>query len=156
MDRIDDCDLLDASHEAHREADQASLLYQDNAETAYEGGFGATLRRLRLAKDFKLRDFCRRYSYDPSKHSKIERDLLPAPSDFVALRQLADQLGLADPSPQRTALFDLAALQQGRIPADLLEDERLKSRLLTFFRLLRGEKPTREMLQQILNELEEA
>ncbi|MEI6310470.1 MAG: helix-turn-helix transcriptional regulator [bacterium] len=156
MDEMDDWDLIDALNKAYQEADRASLPDREEGGVAFKSVFGAYLRRLRQAKGQNLRDFCRRNAYDPGNWSKVERDLLPAPSDFPALQRLADALGLADSSPQRAALFDLAALQQGRIPADLLEDEQLKSRLLTFFRLLRGEKPTREMLQQILNELEEA
>lgn len=156
MDEIEDWDFFDALNETYLEADRASLPDLGETGVAYESTFGAYLRRLRLAKNRKLRDFCRRYGYDPGNWSKVERDLLPAPSDFAALRHLADALGLADPSPQRATLFDLAALQQGRIPADLLEDERLKSRLPAFFRLLRGDKPMREILQQTLKKLGEA
>ncbi|MCX5975809.1 MAG: helix-turn-helix transcriptional regulator [Coprothermobacterota bacterium] len=156
MDEMDDWDFIDALNKAYREADRASLPDREERRVAFTSAFGGYLRRLRLAKGQNLREFCRRNAYDPGNWSKVERDLLPAPSDFVALRHLADALGLADSSPQRATLFDLAALQQGRIPADLLEDEQLKSRLLAFFRLLRGEKPTREILQQILKKLEEA
>ena len=156
MDENDDWDFFNALDDVYREADCASLPDREEEGVAYESTFGAYLRRLRLAKGHNMRDFCRRYAYDPGNWSKVERDLLPAPSDFVALQQLADALGLADPSPERATLFDLAALQQGRIPADLLKDERLKSHLPAFFRTLRGDKPTREMLQQILKKLEEA
>jgi transcriptional regulator with XRE-family HTH domain len=156
MDEIDDWDFFDALNEAYREVDRAPLPDRDEAGVASKSTFGAYLRRLRLAKGQNLRDFCRRYAYDPGNWSKVERDLLPAPSDFPALQHLADALGLADPSLERATLFDLAALQQGRIPADLLQDARLKSRLPAFFRTLRGDKPTREMLQQILKKLGEA
>jgi len=146
MDKINDRDFFDVLGKAYQEADRDSGPDLGEAGVASESTFGPYLRRLRLAKNRKLRDFCRRYAYDPGNWSKVERDLLPAPSDFPSLQHLADALGLADPSPERATLFDLAALQQGRIPADLLEDERLKSRLPVFFRLLRGNKSTRQML----------
>ena len=122
MDQIYDGDLLGYPEQDLPGNRTSFPAEQKNEETGCKSTFGSYLRRLRLAKGHNLRDFCRRYAYDPGNWSKVERDLLPAPSDYTALRQLADALGLADPLPQRAALFDLAALQQGRIPADLLED----------------------------------
>ncbi len=43
--------------------------------------FGDYLKSRRLERDLTLRDFCRSAGEDPSNWSKVERGILPPPTD---------------------------------------------------------------------------
>jgi len=47
--------------------------------------------------------------------------------------------------------FEYAAVDAGRIPDHILEDEKLATHLPTFFRALSGQKPSREELDKLLD-----
>jgi transcriptional regulator with XRE-family HTH domain len=58
--------------------------------------FGEYLKGKRLEKDLTLRDFCRSAGEDPSNWSKVERGILPPPTDEARLTNIAGILGLED------------------------------------------------------------
>jgi len=60
---------------------------------------------------------------------------------------------LKEGSEEYNTLFDLAAISY--IPSELLGEQRMVEKLPVFFRTIRGEKPSREELEDLLNILRE-
>lgn len=112
--------------------------------------FGEFVRGLRISKRVKLREFCLNYGHDPSNWSKMERGELPPPKDRDQLESWALHLGLAKGTSEWYEFFDLASLDRGMIPDDLLSDEEVVEALPLFFRTFRGQKPSEEELDKVI------
>src|SRR5262245_31264486 len=113
--------------------------------------FGKFIKELRARQRLGLREFCLKTGYDPSNWSKIEREISPPPKDHETLREWAKHLGLKADSDDWHKFFNYAAVDAGRIPDHLLEDEELAAHLPVFFRTLSGQKPSREDLEKLLD-----
>ncbi len=111
--------------------------------------FGEFVREHRLKARLTLRRFCELASLDPSNWSKIERGILPPPKSSTLLKNISMVLNLEEESEDYKTLFDLAVL--GHIPANLLSTPRVMEKLPIFFRTIRGEKPTRKELEELIN-----
>ncbi|MCI0481695.1 MAG: helix-turn-helix domain-containing protein [Candidatus Dadabacteria bacterium] len=116
--------------------------------------FGDFVKYLRMEKLLTLREFCRKAEIDPSNWSKIERGILSPPKSKKVLKEIANVLQVKEGSDQWHTLFELASISF--IPAELLEDEAVAEKLPIFFRTLRGEKPTREELEDLIVKLRES
>lgn len=110
--------------------------------------FGDFIKGQRIKKNITLREFCRINTLDPSNWSKIERGIMPPPKSKEVLTAIAESLQMKTGSEEYQTLLDLAAISQ--IPTHLLTDQSIIEKLPLFFRTLRGEKPTREELEKIL------
>lgn len=115
--------------------------------------FGEWVKDIRLSKRISLREFCRELDYDPSNWSKIERGMLAPPEDEDRLSKIGEILGLRSDMEEWRTLHDLAALDKGLIPQDILGDEELVEALPLFFRTIRGEKPERNELLKFIEKL---
>ncbi len=113
--------------------------------------FGTFIKELRAQKRLGLREFCLEHKHDPSNWSKIEREVLPPPSDEAILRQWAKELGIKEGSDDWLKFFEYAAVDAGRIPDHILEDEKLAAHLPLFFRTLSGQKPSRKDLEKLVD-----
>jgi len=69
------------------------------------------------------------------------------------LIEIARALNLTEESEDYKTLFDLAAI--GQIPAELVSSSRVMEELPVFFRTIRGEKPTRQELEDLIKILGE-
>ena len=112
--------------------------------------FGTFVKELRARQRLGLREFCLEHGHDPSNWSKIEREVLSPPRDEETLRTWAKQLGLKQGSEDWLKFFDYAAVDAGRIPERILGDKELAAHLPVFFRILSGQKPSREELEKLL------
>ena len=112
--------------------------------------FGKFIKELRANRRLGLREFCLKTGYDPSNWSKIEREVSPPPKDDATLREWAKQLGLKQNTDDWHKFFNYAAVDAGRIPDHLLEDEELAAHLPVFFRTLSGQKPSREDREKLM------
>jgi hypothetical protein len=112
--------------------------------------FGSFIKELRIQQRVGLREFCLEHGHDPSNWSKIEREVLPPPRDEEMLREWATQLGIKRGSDDWLKFFEYAAVDTGRIPDQLLRDEKLVEHLPLFFRTLSGQKPSREDLEKLM------
>ncbi|MDI6698216.1 MAG: helix-turn-helix transcriptional regulator [Candidatus Saccharicenans sp.] len=115
--------------------------------------FGEHVRELRLRNHLTLRRFCELTRLDPSNWSKIERGLMPPPKSSALLMEISKILNLKEGSEDYNTLFDLAAI--GHIPANLLSTPRVMEKLPVFFRTIRGDKPARKELEELINILSE-
>src|SRR5579863_3122849 len=73
--------------------------------------FGAFFRAKRNALGLRLREFCRRYGFDPGNISRLERGLLPPPRSQEALQAYAEALRLA-PNSEDWQIFRMLAVQE--------------------------------------------
>ena len=112
--------------------------------------FGTFIKELRTKQRLGLREFCLKTGYDPSNWSKIEREVSPPPKDDATLREWAKQLGLKPDTDDWHKFHDYAAVDSGRIPDHVLENEELLARLPAFFRTISGQKPSREDLEKLM------
>jgi len=116
-----------------------------------EARFGTFFKSRRLANKLGLREFCQKYGLDPGNISKLERGVFPPPASQKKLEEYASYLGIQQGSDDWYEFFDLAASETGRIPPDLLSDERLVEKLPVFFRTIRGQKVSEEKLDELVN-----
>jgi transcriptional regulator with XRE-family HTH domain len=112
--------------------------------------FGTFVREKRIAAELSLREFCKTAAIDPSNWSKVERDMMPVPGSRDFLASIAKLLKLKKGTPDWYSFFDLAAISQQKIPDDVYNDEEVVSALPVFFRTVRGEKPSEEELNRLI------
>jgi len=115
--------------------------------------FSAMLKRLRLGRALTLREFCLNNGFDPGNYSRLERGLFPPPESHEVLERYAIALGVKPGSDQWLELFDLAAAERGRIPADIMSDQEVVDKLPVFFRTLRGERLSSEQLDKLVEKI---
>jgi len=113
-------------------------------------GFGRNIKGLRLGKRLSLREFSRQINMDASNWSKIEREVKAPPQDEEKLKKIAQVLSLPLKSEQYSTMRDLAAIDSGIIPRDLLNDEETLKSLPIFFRTIRNKRPTEEQLRDLI------
>ncbi len=83
--------------------------------------FGGVLKKLRIEAGIGLRAFADLINMRPSNLSNIERDRISPPAGRKAIDKICDALGLPEQDPRREELFDLAARDKNRIPADITD-----------------------------------
>ena len=115
--------------------------------------FSAKLKELRVNMGLTLREFCLRNKLDPGNYSKLERGHFLPPESHDLLEKYATALGLRHGSGEWLELFDLAAAERGRIPADLMSDEEVVDKLPVLFRTLRGTPLSPEQLDQLVEQV---
>jgi len=118
--------------------------------------FGQFFKKMREKRGLSLRQFCVKNKVDPGNISKLERSLMPPPQSREKLEQYASFLKIRQGSPEWYEFFDLAAANSGRIPADILSDENLMKRLPLVFRTIRGQKISKEKLEELVEVIRKA
>jgi len=108
---------------------------------------------LRKNKRITLRDFCKTAKADPANISRMERGAMPPPQDSDILERYAKALDLEKGSDNWYLFCDLAATDRGIIPHDLMSDEEVVKILPSFFRTMRGQKPTEEEMRKIVEKI---
>jgi len=112
--------------------------------------FGEFIKELRIKKRLTLREFCKINGHDPGNWSKIERGLLYPPENEKTLSDWALQLGIKKSDSDWFEFMDLASLTRGKIPSDIINNEELMDKVPLFFRTIRGDKPSKEELKELL------
>jgi len=83
----------------------------------------------------------------------MERGTVPPPKAREILERYALALGLQAGTDDWYTFFDLAAVDQGMMPADIMSNEELVGALPAFFRTLRGQKPTPDEMRRIAEKI---
>jgi transcriptional regulator with XRE-family HTH domain len=112
--------------------------------------FGELIKSLRLKNDYTLRQFCLKFGHDPSNWSKLERGILSPPNNVDVLQEWAKQLNIKLETPEWFKFYDSAFMAKGEIPADILTDKEIMEKIPIFFRTARGQKPSKEELQILM------
>ncbi len=115
--------------------------------------FAAMLKRIRLEHGMTLREFCLKNEIDPGNYSRLERGLFPPPESHELLERYAIALGLKPGSDQWLELFDLAAAERGKIPEDIMSDEKVVDKLPVLFRTMRGKQLSSEQLDELIEKI---
>lgn len=115
--------------------------------------FGGFFKFLRVRKGITLREFCLRHELDPGNLSKLERGMLTPPQDIEKLKEYANYLDIKSGSKDWHTFVDLASASAGKIPADIMGDKEIVSRLPIFFRTLRNKKLTKEALKELIEKI---
>jgi transcriptional regulator with XRE-family HTH domain len=115
--------------------------------------FAQLFETLRREKRLTLREFCKKAGADPANISRMERGAMSPPKSREILERYAAALGLKEGSDMWYKFFDLAAVAQGLVPADILGDEKLLRALPVFFRTLRGQKPSKAEMENIADKI---
>lgn len=114
--------------------------------------FGEYFKELRIRCGKTLRQFCVEHDYDPGNISRLERGRMAPPEDRVKLEEYAKRLGLRPQTDDWARFFDLAAMEKGRIPADILNDRLALQKLPLLFRTARGKDLTKDQLKMLMRE----
>ena len=115
--------------------------------------FGEFFKAKRQALGLTLREFCLKHRLDPGNLSRLERGLLPPPQDRKLLEQYAEYLGIRSGTADWYTVFDLAAAAKGRVPDDLMEDDKVVAKLPLVFRTLRGKRLSEKQLDELVKKV---
>lgn len=115
--------------------------------------FGEFFKEKRMTLGHTLREFCRENGFDPGNISRLERGILLPPQGEERRIRYAEALGIKKGSDDWLKFFDYAAAGLGRIPYDIMSDERLLAKLPLVFRTVRGAELSREELEKMIDEL---
>ena len=111
--------------------------------------FGQFFKKMRGKKGLSLPRFCIENNIDPGNISKLERGLISPPQSREKLEQYAHYLGIEKGSDDWYEYFDLAAAHTGKVPDDIMEDVELVKKLPLVFRTIRGQKVSKEKLNEL-------
>jgi transcriptional regulator with XRE-family HTH domain len=112
--------------------------------------FGEYLNSLRKSKRLSLREVCKSAGYDPSNWSKVERGILSPPGDEDTLNKWALALELEPNSSEFKDFIDKATIARGVIPEEIMNNDELLAHVPIFFRTIKGQKPSKEDLEKLI------
>jgi transcriptional regulator with XRE-family HTH domain len=112
--------------------------------------FGDMLRNRRAELRLGLRDFALRADLDAGNLSKIERGRLNAPQDRSVLDRVCLALEWDLGSAEAQHARDVAALENGRIPEDLLDDEALLAKLPVLLRTVHNRQLDPDEVEKLI------
>lgn len=121
-----------------------------NRNPAKQNSFGNYFKKMRKQTGLTLRQFCLKNELDPGNISRLERGVAQPPKSREKLAEYAEMLSLARDSDKWYTFFDLAASCSGRIPHYVMDDDELIKKLPLVFRTLRGQRPSSEELENLM------
>ncbi len=113
--------------------------------------FGEFFKEIRQRNGQTLRQFCLKHNLDPGNISKLERGKISPPSSRETLEKYASYLKIKEGANEWYEFFDYAAACSGKIPADVMSDEKLVEKLPVFFRTLRGQRVSNDQLDELID-----
>ena len=114
--------------------------------------FGKFIQIRRIDLKMTLREFSRRFGYDPAYISRIETEKLSAPQDQQKLEALALALGFSKGSVEWIKFFDLAYESRQELPQDIKSNaSEVISRLPAFLRTADNKKINKEKVKKLLD-----
>ncbi|MCK9418760.1 MAG: helix-turn-helix domain-containing protein [Nitrospirae bacterium] len=118
--------------------------------------FGEFFKEKRIDLKKTLRQFCLDNKLDPGNISKLERGLMQPPQGSDKLEEYAKYLHIRKGTDDWYTFFDLAAVEGGRIPEELLNDAKIAASLPILFRTLRGKKISEKKLDELVEMIRKA
>jgi transcriptional regulator with XRE-family HTH domain len=112
--------------------------------------FGEFFKEKRISLRKTLRQFCTENKLDPGNISRLERGLMPPPQGSDKLEVYARVLQIKKGSDEWYTFFDLARIEAGRIPDELMKDDAVVASLPILFRTLRGQKISEKKLEKLV------
>jgi transcriptional regulator with XRE-family HTH domain len=118
--------------------------------------FGEMVRERRKQLRLGLREFAQRAGMDPGNLSKIERGRLGAPQSEEILDRICEALEWRLGSDAANALKDQAAIENGQIPAAVLQDEVVMAKVPLLLRTLQNRKLEPEQIDRLIDLIRKA
>ena len=118
--------------------------------------FGTFFKQRRIPLKKTLRQFCAENNLDPGNISRLERGLMPPPQGSDKLEEYASYLHIKKGTDDWYKFFDLARIEAGRIPDELLKNESVAASLPILFRTLRGQKISEKKLEKLVELIRKA
>jgi transcriptional regulator with XRE-family HTH domain len=118
--------------------------------------FGDFFKGKRIGLKKTLRQFCTDNKLDPGNISRLERGLMQPPQGSDKLEEYARFLEIKKGSDDWYKFFDLARIEAGRIPDELLKNESVAASLPILFRTLRGKKISEKKLDELVEMIRKA
>jgi len=118
--------------------------------------FGEFFKEKRIDLKKTLRQFCMENGLDPGNISKLERGLMQPPQGKDKLEEYAGYLNIKKGTDDWYNFFDLAAVEAGRIPEELLSNAKVAASLPILFRTLRGKKISEKKLDELVEMIRKA
>ena len=118
--------------------------------------FGEFFKQKRIDLRKTLRQFCAENKLDPGNISRLERGLMPPPQGNDKLVEYARYLQIKKGSDDWYNFFDLARIEAGRIPDEILKDSTVVASLPILFRTLRGQKISEKKLEKLVELIKKA
>jgi len=113
--------------------------------------FGKFFKQKRMETKLTLRQFCINKGLDPAFISRLENEIIPAPSKDSLLKTLAKALNLKDNTPEWVEFFDLASLSRGEVPEDIKQDfPEVLAYLPAFLRSVKKNKVTKKDVKELV------
>lgn len=112
--------------------------------------FGKLHKELREKNSLSLRKYCSLSGQDPGNISRIERGVLPPPQNEATLKKMAAAFGLKEGTSDWRDFFDTAAINAGRLPKAIMEDEELLKSLPVLLRSITGRKISDDKLNELV------
>jgi transcriptional regulator with XRE-family HTH domain len=121
-----------------------------------ENEFGDLLQQRRRELRLTLRDFASRAGMDPGNLSKVERGRLAPPQDRAVLDRIALALEYDRDGAEAERLRDVAALQNGRIPSDILENSEVMAQMPLLLRTVNNRQLSPEQVERLIEMIRDA
>ena len=118
--------------------------------------YGEFFKEKRIGLKKTLRQFCLENKLDPGNISRLERGLMPPPQGSDKLEEYAKYLHIKKGTDDWYKFFDLARIEAGRIPEELLKDDAVVASLPILFRTLRGQKISEKKLDELVQLIRKA
>jgi transcriptional regulator with XRE-family HTH domain len=117
--------------------------------------FGEMLKGRRAELRLSLRDCAIRANIDPGNLSRIERGRAAPPQDAEVLARLIDALEWTGTAAGQE-LIDVAAMQNGRIPRDILSNEEVMAALPVLLRTVNNKQLDGARIEQLVDMIKNA
>jgi transcriptional regulator with XRE-family HTH domain len=111
--------------------------------------FGNYIATLRISRGITLREFCRRTGFDPSNWSKIERSVSSINKSKATIESILAAIGIEKGTEEYNTALNIGLLES--IPDDFSEEKNVLMELPVLFRTVRGEVPSEEDLQKLVD-----
>lgn len=115
--------------------------------------FGQFFKQKRMELGLTLREFCRKHDFNPGNISKLERGLHPPPQKESVRRRYAKALGIKEGTDDWLTFLDLATSCSGKLPPDVMNDERLIRALPLIFRSLSDTEVNEDKLRKLIDKI---
>lgn len=112
--------------------------------------FGEIFKEFRLKQGYTLRAYCRKFGRDPAYISRMERGKIAPPNDFKTLEAFALSLDLKENTEDWDNFFTIASISGGKIPIEIMSDERVLRKLPVLLRTAQGQKLSDEKLKELI------
>lgn len=117
--------------------------------------FGELIQKRRAELRLSLRDCAVRANMDPGNLSRIERGRAAPPQDPDVLARIVESLELTG-TEQAQTLLDVASMQNGRIPHDILSNEEVMSALPVLLRTVNNKQLGAASIEKLIEMIKNA